>query len=254
MTELPHRRAETFAVLVSCAAASTAAVVWSWQHDAMLNYGDAVAHLAIARRVIDSHYPGLKQLGSVWLPLPHLLMIPFVAIYRWWADGIAGMIPSALPSYCSCDGNAVHSDRPREPRRARAYRRVDPTVSIPNSARLPSSRAPLEPARDGALPLPDTLEMRMGRRRTSPNTFRSFEPFSPCHRISLSHERGAVHGGCAGRRCDVRGSGRAIAASTQIEELRFWRRRRCSSPGCDRSPSPERRERRTRLAPAGSRS
>jgi hypothetical protein len=62
----------------------------------MLNYGDAVAHLAIARRVIDSHYPGLKQLGSVWLPLPHLLMIPFVAVYRWWADGIAGMIPSAL--------------------------------------------------------------------------------------------------------------------------------------------------------------
>jgi hypothetical protein len=70
----------------------------------MLNYGDAVAHLAIARRVIDSHYPGLKQLGSVWLPLPHLLIIPFVAVYRWWADGIAGMIPSALAYILSCLG------------------------------------------------------------------------------------------------------------------------------------------------------
>jgi hypothetical protein len=70
----------------------------------MLNYGDAVAHLAIARRVIDSHYPGLKQLGSVWLPLPHLLMIPFVAVYRWWADGIAGTIPSALAYLFSCFG------------------------------------------------------------------------------------------------------------------------------------------------------
>jgi hypothetical protein len=70
--------------------------MWSWQHGAMLNYGDAVAHLAIARRVIDSHFPGLKQLGSVWLPLPHVLMIPFVAVDRWWADGIAGTIPSAL--------------------------------------------------------------------------------------------------------------------------------------------------------------
>jgi hypothetical protein len=70
----------------------------------MLNYGDAVAHLAIARRVIDSHYPGLKQLGSVWLPLPHLLMIPFVAVYRWWADGIAGMIPSAIAYIFGCLG------------------------------------------------------------------------------------------------------------------------------------------------------
>jgi hypothetical protein len=70
----------------------------------MLNYGDAVAHLAIARRVIDSHYPGLKQLGSVWLPLPHLLMIPFVAVYRWWADGIAGTIPSALAYVLGCLG------------------------------------------------------------------------------------------------------------------------------------------------------
>ncbi len=83
---------------------SLTAVLWSWQNGAMLNYGDAVAHLAIARRVIDSHYPGLKQLGSVWLPLPHLLMIPFVAVYRWWADGIAGMIPSALAYIFSCLG------------------------------------------------------------------------------------------------------------------------------------------------------
>ena len=83
---------------------SVAAVAWSWQHDAMLNYGDAVAHMAIARRVIDAHYPGLKQLGSVWLPLPHLLMIPFVAVYRWWADGIAGMIPSALAYVAGCVG------------------------------------------------------------------------------------------------------------------------------------------------------
>ena len=104
MTELPLRRAETFTVLACCTALSLAAVLWSWQHGAMLNYGDAVAHLAIARRVIDSHYPGLKQLGSVWLPLPHLLMIPFVAIYRWWANGIAGMIPSSLAYILSCLG------------------------------------------------------------------------------------------------------------------------------------------------------
>jgi hypothetical protein len=85
-------------------ALSLSAIFWSWQHGAMLNYGDAVAHLHIARRIIDSHRPGLTQLGSVWLPLPHLLMIPFVAIYSWWANGIAGMIPSALAFLAACAG------------------------------------------------------------------------------------------------------------------------------------------------------
>ena len=104
MTEKPVRRAEWLAVLACCAAASLVAVAWSWRHGAMLNYGDAVAHLHIARRVIDSHRPGLSQLGSVWLPLPHLLMIPFVAVYAWWANGIAGLIPSALAYLAACAG------------------------------------------------------------------------------------------------------------------------------------------------------
>jgi hypothetical protein len=104
LTEKPCEPTEALVVLASCAVLSAAAVVWSWQNDAMLNYGDAVAHMAIARRLIDSHYPGLKQLGSVWLPLPHLLMLPFIAVYKWWADGIAGMIPSALAYVASCVG------------------------------------------------------------------------------------------------------------------------------------------------------
>jgi hypothetical protein len=78
--------------------------MWSWYHGAMLNYGDAVAHLHIARRVLDSHRPGLTQLGSVWLPLPHLLMLPFVQVYGWWANGIAGTIPSVLAYLAGCAG------------------------------------------------------------------------------------------------------------------------------------------------------
>ena len=97
-------RAEWFFVLASCVAASITAILWSWRNGAMLNYGDAVAHLHIARRVLDSHRPGFTQLGSVWLPLPHLLLIPFVQIYSWWASGFAGMIPSALAFLASCVG------------------------------------------------------------------------------------------------------------------------------------------------------
>jgi len=97
-------RLEWLAVLAACAAASLIAIVWSWRNGAMLNYGDAVAHLHIARRVLDSRRPGLTQLGSVWLPLPHLLMIPFVQVYAWWANGIAGTIPSALAYLACCAG------------------------------------------------------------------------------------------------------------------------------------------------------
>jgi hypothetical protein len=97
-------RAEWLAVVAFCAAASIAAILWSWRNGAMLNYGDAVAHLHIARRVLDSHRPGFTQLGSVWLPLPHILMLPFVQIYCWWANGIAGAIPSALAYLASCAG------------------------------------------------------------------------------------------------------------------------------------------------------
>jgi hypothetical protein len=95
---------EWLAVLACCALASMAAIVWSWSNGAMLNYGDAVAHLHIARRVFDSHRPGFTQLGSVWLPLPHLLMIPFVQVYAWWANGVAGLIPSVLAYLAGCAG------------------------------------------------------------------------------------------------------------------------------------------------------
>jgi hypothetical protein len=84
--------------------ASIIAILWSWRNNAMLNYGDAVAHLHIARRVLDSHRPGFTQLGSVWLPLPHLLLLPFVQIYSWWATGFAAVIPSALAYIASCVG------------------------------------------------------------------------------------------------------------------------------------------------------
>src|SRR5580692_10057274 len=65
-----------------------------FQHNDVLLYGDAVAHINIARRVFDSKTPGLLQLGTVWLPLPHLLMIPFLLSSEMWRRGVAGSIPS----------------------------------------------------------------------------------------------------------------------------------------------------------------
>ena len=64
----------------------------------LLLYGDAVAHLGIARRIIDSHYPGLAQLGGVWLPLPHILMLPFISNMQMWQTGFAA-VPMSLLSF-----------------------------------------------------------------------------------------------------------------------------------------------------------
>ncbi|MGA2375729.1 MAG: hypothetical protein ABSF72_09410 [Candidatus Sulfotelmatobacter sp.] len=65
-----------------------------YRHSDVLLYGDAVAHINIARRVFDSKTPGLLQLGTVWLPLPHLLIIPFIISMRMWQNGSGGSIPS----------------------------------------------------------------------------------------------------------------------------------------------------------------
>ena len=97
-------RAEWMAVLIGSVAASIVAIAWSWTNGALLNYGDAVAHLHIARRVFDCHEPRLSQLGSVWLPLPHVLLLPLVQVYSWWANGIAGIFPSALAYIAACAG------------------------------------------------------------------------------------------------------------------------------------------------------
>jgi hypothetical protein len=67
-----------------------------FQRGDVLLYGDAIAHINIARRVFDSKTPGLLQLGTVWLPLPHLLMIPFLISDEMWRRGVGGSIPSMV--------------------------------------------------------------------------------------------------------------------------------------------------------------
>ena len=85
---------ETVAVTLLAATASIVAAIYYFHTQQILLYGDAVAHLNIARRVVDSMTPGPLQLGSPWLPLPHLLMVPFVIFNGWWKSGVAGSLPS----------------------------------------------------------------------------------------------------------------------------------------------------------------
>jgi hypothetical protein len=62
------------------------------RYDLVLAFWDAQAHLDIARRVTDATTPGLQMLGTVWLPVPHLLYLPMVMVDSWWWSGLAGGI------------------------------------------------------------------------------------------------------------------------------------------------------------------
>ena len=75
---------------------SVLSFLFYFQRGDVLLYGDAVAHINIARRVFDSKTPGLLQLGTVWLPLPHLLMIPFLISDEMWQRGVGGSLPSMV--------------------------------------------------------------------------------------------------------------------------------------------------------------
>jgi hypothetical protein len=82
-------------VALALAAWSAAAVWFFHSHGWQYYYGDAEAHLNIARRISDSLTPGYDQVGTVWLPLPHWLMLPLARVDRLWRNGLAGAIPSA---------------------------------------------------------------------------------------------------------------------------------------------------------------
>jgi 4-amino-4-deoxy-L-arabinose transferase-like glycosyltransferase len=77
---------------------SIAAAFFCYTKQELLLYGDAVAHINIARRAVDNRHPleSFGQLGTVWLPLQHIAMLPFVWSESLWRSGIAGAIPSML--------------------------------------------------------------------------------------------------------------------------------------------------------------
>lgn len=95
---------DIFFVAQLAASVSIASFFYYLQKSDLLLYGDAVAHINIARRVFDSCTPGLLQLGTVWLPLSHLLTIPFIASKFMWQTGIGGSIPSMIAYVFSVAG------------------------------------------------------------------------------------------------------------------------------------------------------
>ncbi len=72
------------------------AAFYFYRQGFILYYGDAQAHLNISRSLLDSRTPGYDQLGTVWLPLLHVICLPFVQSDWLWSSGLAGAIPVGL--------------------------------------------------------------------------------------------------------------------------------------------------------------
>jgi hypothetical protein len=95
-SELFTPRQDTFVLAVALSLLVTMAVGWCYRSNCILFYGDAQAHLDTSRMLIDSRTLGYSSVGTVWLPLLHLLCLPFVASDFLWSTGLAGSIPVAL--------------------------------------------------------------------------------------------------------------------------------------------------------------
>ena len=84
-------------VAIACIVSIAACIYYFQQHQILL-YGDAYSHMRIARSIFDSATPGIAQFGGIWLPLPHILMLPFIWDDYLWRTGLAGSFV-AMPCY-----------------------------------------------------------------------------------------------------------------------------------------------------------
>jgi hypothetical protein len=86
------RRLFWIVALAAAVAGTVAAIVYA-RLDLTLSHYDARAHLVVSRRVFDSLTPGWRQLGALWLPLPHLINAVPV---QWDAAYRSGMLAVAI--------------------------------------------------------------------------------------------------------------------------------------------------------------
>lgn len=88
--------AETCILLLG-AAVGLCSFAYYYVHGLSTVHYDAKAHLVVARRMVDSTTPGYAQMGAHWLPLIHLLYLPFVLMRSQYETAL---IPS-LMSVCA---------------------------------------------------------------------------------------------------------------------------------------------------------
>lgn len=91
---------QALTIFIAAIAMGLFAVIYLYLQDSysLIYYGDSTSHLFSAKRFVDSVEPGISQIGSVWLPLPHWMFLPFTLIEQLYSNGMAGTIVS-LPCH-----------------------------------------------------------------------------------------------------------------------------------------------------------
>ena len=84
------REEYVLALLLFLVASTTAVVLYFSDSHAFTFFGDAASHIVKARQIIDSQSPGIENIGTVWLPLPYFLLLPFVVSEALFFSGVAG--------------------------------------------------------------------------------------------------------------------------------------------------------------------
>lgn len=96
MTPTAHTR---IFVALTALVATALGLAATWHYaglDLTLSHYDAKAHLVVARRIFDSLTPGWRQVGAVWLPLPHVLNALPVQVDAWYQHGTSGVAMSLI--------------------------------------------------------------------------------------------------------------------------------------------------------------
>ena len=90
----------TLAVAIIATVISLSSFAYFFANGMTNVYGDGIAHVNIARKVVDSPEDSLWrryiQIGSPWLPLQTIAMLPLAANDWMWRTGIAGSIVSMI--------------------------------------------------------------------------------------------------------------------------------------------------------------
>ncbi len=86
-------REESLLGIVLLLASSAAAIkLYAADKYAFILYGDAASHLVKARQLVDSWRPGIEYIGTVWLPIPHVLLLPCSLFDGLFFSGAAGLV------------------------------------------------------------------------------------------------------------------------------------------------------------------
>ena len=83
-------------IFVAGLVVGAACFIYYYAHQLTIAHYDAKAHLLVARRMVDSLEPGYAQMGAHWLPLIHLVYLPFVLIESQYRSGLLPSLISVL--------------------------------------------------------------------------------------------------------------------------------------------------------------